>query len=533
MTWDIRLSSPLKKNTIFEIVRRDDINSFAISCQSTLGAAALLLVAAVSSPAANWVALSTGLPVVAYPPPYQEPVYRYGSFWRPDEEESDFAQRLQRLHFEGTASLNWRNLGPRKPGFETQIQNEVYLADMYFGVDGPFIDGVPVQFEWNMPTSDNGQILLNQLNFSYRRIEDWNFQFGKFVLPFGRYNELYKPDQFLTVTRPLLYASPDSLDLVVRANSPRPPMTAGYTDVGGRVSYYPPLDDVWVPEEITLYVVNGMGEDPNRVRTFPDTNFLGVPGVGGGGTNIDWGHQDNNLADNNNAKSIGGRLVYSLGDVRFPWPIPEGASDLKGVTVGLSGTTGAYDLETNLNYQIYGLDWSFDYLGFNFSGEYMWETNEFLAPLESAVNPCPPGNTTCSGVTQQKDFEINRGYFVQASFPIMRTPPIGERLTGVLVFNQEWRRGPNLNLEVNQTVDGTDYTSVNYFSPTAGRVTTEMDKYTAALNYQLTDHFLLKLEYSYWVMGQATTEAFVPTATGVPLGNVDIYQTALSLVMGF
>src|SRR5688500_2268453 len=29
----------------------------------------------------------------------------------------------------GSLSVNWRNVGPREPGFETQIQNEVYLAD--------------------------------------------------------------------------------------------------------------------------------------------------------------------------------------------------------------------------------------------------------------------------------------------------------------------------------------------------------------------------------------------------------------------
>ena len=42
-------------------------------------------------------------------------------------------KRLSAVRLFGSASLDWRNVGPRTPGYETQIQDEVYLADMYFG----------------------------------------------------------------------------------------------------------------------------------------------------------------------------------------------------------------------------------------------------------------------------------------------------------------------------------------------------------------------------------------------------------------
>src|SRR5207302_3919997 len=138
--------------------------------------------------------------------------------------------------------------------------NEVYLADMYFGLEGPFIDGVPLAVEWHMPTAGQGSLQLYQLNFAYKRIDNFTFQFGQFLVPFTRYNELYRANDFLTVTRPLLFASPDSLDLVVRVNSPRPPVSVGYTDIGARVSFYPPSDNPYVPKEMTFYVVNGLGE---------------------------------------------------------------------------------------------------------------------------------------------------------------------------------------------------------------------------------------------------------------------------------
>ncbi len=424
------------------------------------------------------------------------------------------------MRVDGSLSLNWRNIGPRKPGFETQIQNEVYLGDIYFGLAGPFLVQVPLQLEFHMPTASQGAIQLNQLNFAYKRIDNFMFQFGKSLVPFGRYNELYKANDFLTVTRPLLYASPDSLDLVVRVNSPRPPVSVGYTDLGARASFYPPGQNAYIPSELTAYVVNGLGENNNRQRTFPNTDNLGIPAIPANGSNIDFGHQDNNLADNNNFKSVGGRLVWTLGDLRLPWPIPEGVLDVKEMNVGLSAMQGQYELEGHLNYQTYGADYVFDYRGFNVSGEYVYSVNQFLSPLDAAGAIVVPTQMV-------KDFEVNHGYFVQVSAPLMRKPRWGQRLTGVLVFNQMFHRGPLLDLFLNQVIGGTSFSSIAASGAGPLRATTHLDKYTGALNYQLTDHFAFKTEYSYWVMGKASNRSVTS------IGLVDIYQLAFAMVMGF
>lgn len=181
------------------------------------------------------------------------------------------------LRMSGSLSLNWRNVGPRKPGFETQIQNQAFLADMYFAFRGPVLDIVPFVLEFQMPTGSQGQPSLYQFGFRYQGFERWDFTLGKFLVPFGRYNELYRPDMFLTVTRPLLYASPDSLDLVVRLNSPRPPFSSGYADIGARASYYPTGALFWMPSEMTFFIVNGLSEASNRSRTFPKPDNLGIP----------------------------------------------------------------------------------------------------------------------------------------------------------------------------------------------------------------------------------------------------------------
>ncbi len=435
-------------------------------------------------------------------------------------------ERLAKVRLFGTASLNWRNVGPREPGFETQIQNQVYLADMYLGAEGPVTADVPVRLEWNLPTAGRGAPRLSQAYAEYNGVRRIKFQLGKFMVPFGRYNELYRPDQYLAVTRPLLYASPDSLDLVVRPNSPRPPVSYGYSDIGIRWSWYPVRVHPLVPSEATLFVVNGIGEQKNRLRTFPNPSNLGIPGPSTNGVVPDFGHENNNLADNNNAKSLGGRIVFALGDLRLPWPVSEQAADLNGTHLGLSGMGGNYDLEGALNYDMWSADWSFEYKGVNLSGEVMYSKNHFL------VARMAPGATESAPVlvatgTHTRKLEHLYGYFIQASFPLMRKPPYGKRLTGVLVYNEMYRRGPLLDFLLNFNDGTTTFDSMTAYRSGTPYVTTRIRKYTGGLHWQMAEHFASKFEYSYWVMGKSTIRSVNS------LGLNDIYQGAFSLVMGF
>lgn len=435
-------------------------------------------------------------------------------------------ERLAKVKLFGAASLNWRNVGPREPGFETQIQNQVYLADMYLGAAGPVTENVPLLIEWNLPTAGRGAPRLSQAYAEYDGVRRIKFQFGKFMVPFGRYNELYRPDQYLAVTRPLLYASPDSLDLVVRPNSPRPPVSYGYSDIGLRWSWYPVRVHPLVPSEVTLFVVNGISEQKNRLRTFPNPSNLGIPGPGTNGVSPDFGHENNNLADNNNAKTLGGRVVFALGDLRLPWPLPEQAGDLTGTHVGLSGMGGNYDLEGYLSYDMWSADWAFDYHGISLSGEAMYSRNHFLSPVLAPGSPVSSPVLLSTG-THTRQTEHLYGYFVQAAFPLMRRPPYGRRLTGVLVYNDMYRRGPLLDFLLNFNDGTTTFDSMTAYRPGTPFVTRRISKYTAGLHWQLADHFAAKFEYSYWVMGKSTIRSV--TSQGLN----DIYQGAFSLVLGF
>jgi hypothetical protein len=218
--------------------------------------------------------------------------------------------------------------------------------------------------------------------------------------------------------------------------------------------------------------------------------------------------------------------VFALGDLRLPWPVPERAADLDGVHLGLSGMQGLYDLEGVLDYQVYGADWTLEYRGISVSGEAIYSTNRFTSPL--LVNGSTEANPTLVAPVQQIALrEHLYGHFTQAAFPILRKPAYGRRVTGLLAFSQMFRRGPLLDFLLNYNDAGTTIPSMNAYRRDAPYVTREIQKYTAAVHYELAQHFAAKFEYSYWVMGTSTVRS------ANSLGVNDIYQSTLSLVMGF
>ena len=376
--------------------------------------------------------------------------------------------------------------------------------------------------EFQIPTASRGGISLYRFSAELLYHEKYKLELGKFLIPFGHYNELYRPDQFLTVTRPLLYASPDSLDIVSRLNSPHPPISAGYTDIGLKAGYYPKSEYFWIPTEITAYVVNGLGETPNRIRTFQNSNNLLVQGVGIGGTDIDFGHLNNNLADNNNNKAPGGRMVFALGDLKIPTILDGRKIELNGVRLGFSGMYGRYDLEeaiTGQDYRIFGTDLIFQYKNCSFSAEYVDSRNDFRkAQADSA------GMVDFTKSTQHlpSKTEINKGYYLQAVFPVWKNPPAGKKVLGILAFNRLERIAPELVFSKNS--NPADGLPIAAFSPSSPKLKTSMDKHTAGLNWQIADNFVMKAEYSYWKIR-------VPPVHDSPQSS--IYQSALSWVFSF
>lgn len=439
---------------------------------------------------------------------------------------------LTDLDFNGSVSLNWRSIGPQRPGYEQQIQHQVSLADMYFGLTGSLNNKIPFLLEFQMPTASQGRPALYRLSLYQHWWDDrLKIELGKFLVPFGYYNDLYRPDQFLSMTRPLLYASPDSLDLVIRLNSPRPPLSSGYTDIGAKLDFYPQSSYIFIPTEITLYVVNGLGEVTNRLRTFPNTGNLHVEPPPISGVNIDFGHQNNNLADNNNNKTPGVRAIFSLGDLQIPLVLPEG-EELKGIQLGFSGMKGRYDLEAALpigqDYTIIGADLRFQYHNFSFTAEYIHSKTDFRLP--KAYNSFGHVDLNQDTSNLLSKTEINKGYYLQTAFPIWTKPWFGKKVLGILAFNHLERRGPELVFSVNP--QPTNQLPITAFSFSEKRINTSINKYTGGMNFKINKNLTLKTEYSYWDINVPPIEFRDPFQT-VLTPQKDIYQTGISWVLSF
>ena len=421
----------------------------------------------------------------------------------------------------GSLAINWRNIGPEKSGYEYHVQNQVYLSDVFLGTKKCLKDKIPLLVEFQIPTANQGKVILYRLSATFNYNKNLEFELGKFLVPFGHYNELYRSDHFLSLTRPLLYASPDSLDLVARPNLPRPPQSAGRTDLGLKASYFPKSQNKLVPSEITLCVVNGLGEINNRLRGRPYSRNFRISPPSIEGTDIDFGHLNNNLEDNNNLKEICSRIKFALGDLKMAHPISERKQlKLKGLSLSFSGAhSSTYALERGMTYGMIGTDLQFQYQKFSFVAEYIYSENQFSkarGDLNNIVNFSQNTNFL------PKEMEINNGYYLQGTVPIWKKMPLGERLLGIVAFNRLERRGPKLIYSANKNPD--TKIPILIFPNKNKTITTSLEKYTFGLAAEINDNFLLKGEFSYWDLN-------IPPVNGKKQKNN--YQFGTSLVISF
>ncbi len=329
----------------------------------------------------------------------------------------------------GSLSLNYRNIGA-KP-IEIEIENQLLLTDVFFRIEGPVLEDTPFLAEFAL--DEDGKPELYQLAVKSLKIRRVELEFGRFLVPFGRTNELYRPDLYPLVTKPLLYASP-GLDFVSRVSYPHPLFSSGYADTGAPATYRPHAEPLWFPRNFTLFLVNGLQESPIRGRRPPEPRtFLILDSVSG--TDVDWGHEGNFLADNNDTKNPGGRITWDYGDVTYPSPFSR-AAFVNGFSASLSGMGGKYDIEDRLSNWAWGAD-----LGLR-HGTYRL-TAEFLSGETQAKWPSV-GTSTATTPSLIKDRYQLKGYSIQLEFPFARFP-LSEQTRVVLRGESMTRRGPVLN----------------------------------------------------------------------------------------
>lgn len=409
----------------------------------------------------------------------------------------------------GILSLSYRAIG-QKP-IEVEIENQVYLSDIFVGLSGPVTDGAPFILEFR--TDPEGSPQLYRFTIKAQRWDSVELEAGRFLIPYGRFNELYRPDQYVSITRPLLYASPASLDFVSRAGFPHPIVASGYVDTGLKVTVFPPerYAGMRMPNEVSAYVVNGLGESPELGREPPRPRSLSIP-RSSSGVDMDFGHERNFLSDNNDNKVIGLRLLYEFGDFRLPLPGPEGKAEINGFSLGFSGLTGAYDLEDTLQYYFLSMDTAFQMGEFQISAEAGYSPSQYqvVATTETFVESTSELDTS----QLLKDRQVTSGYYVQTIFPFWEMP-FAKRTNGFFRFDQLFRHGADLRA-VNV---GDSSAFVTFTDLTEGRahVNHHINKYSFGFTNLMTQHFQLKLEFSYWDLHKES----------------DIYQGIWSAVLSY
>lgn len=375
----------------------------------------------------------------------------------------------------GALSLNYRNIGA-KP-IEIEIENQLALADIFVRVDGPMMEDTPFLVEFNLDEEGRPELFrLAVRSFRLRRVE---LELGRFLVPFGRTNELYRPDLYPLVTKPLLYASP-GLDFVSRVSHPHPLFSSGYTDTGARVTYTPRSEPIWFPRKFTAFLVNGLQESPISGRGAPDPRTFNILDSVSG-TDVDWGHEINNLADNNDTKNPGGRIEWDYGDVAYPSPFSR-AAFVHGFSLGASGIIGKYDIEDRLSNWATAADLGLRRREYRLTAEYLVGGAQAKWPdLGTSTNTVP---------SLVKDRYVMRGLSVQLEFPFPEFP-LSKQTRVILRGETMTRRGPVLNRKGEIVPE-----------PTAPHhIKTRVNKFSGGFHSRMSPHFSVKLEYGLWTFG--------------------------------
>lgn len=406
--------------------------------------------------------------------------------------------------FSGEISANYRNIGAEPT--EVEIENQLYVSDIYFSATKPIRKNFPLMLEF--ATDLNGQPILNQFHLNYLSVRGLRFSFGKFVVPFGRYNEIYKPSDFLSITRPLPYASPKSLDFVSRLNYAHPVTASGFSSLGLLTTYLNTGPTrAYLPSRFDLYIVNGFGENPLLGRGFPRAEVLGLP-TQRGGVLIDYGHERSSLADNNDTKMVGARARFALKDLRVPF-LPEGKK-LRGTQIGISWLQGKYDVEDVLDHVSWGAEFVFQLGRYQINSEYLISSQDYrITPSTQTAD--------LSAYPLPSHREFLRGFYVSNAFRLPRWF-YGEETFSYVGYSLMSRRGERFEFDQLGT------RNIAFIPPNNPWFKKTMEKFTFGVRSKIEENFHFKLEYSYWDLNGGDERFF---------SGANIYQWAASSVITF
>jgi hypothetical protein len=241
-----------------------------------------------------------------------------------------------------------------------------------------------------------------QAYLEYSQSELLTIQAGRFLVPFGQWNQIHDVFDHKSIAYPLMYLGHEEEELELQGG-PRPIVSTAFTDIGllAYGSIWPrPTDQIWYG----AYVSNG--------------RF--------GGTDIEWLDLWNTVRDNNSNKAIGGRAVWTHGD---------------NLSVGGSYQTGRYDIQGRLRYELGGVDVYYR-LGKNLNLRAEYVRN----PVDSPIR-----GYTKTGWWVSADRPVGKRHEVVATYSHLRQRPaerVEELSRATVGFNTYLTRAMKLKTEL-------------------------------------------------------------------------------------
>ncbi|MFH1260188.1 MAG: hypothetical protein ABII74_10355 [Elusimicrobiota bacterium] len=365
-------------------------------------------------------------------------------------------------HWSGVLAGDYRTIS-QKPE-EREIENNAQLSDFFLKMEGTLAEKVPFLAEFKI--NDDGGFRLIRAETVYQPYSFLELKIGQLLLPFGLWNENFEPDDYLTLTKPLLYAGP-GLDYIARNNFPHPFFSAGFADVGVLGKFSPVVAQGKI--DCAIYLVNGFKED-GRLQPRPEAvkppEVVGEDGWAGKEViDIDWTAEERFIWDNNDTKMAGGRILW------------QSTPDL---SLGSSGLIGKYDLDDELDHWTAGADLSWRWNCYWKEGEKNNLRAEYVLGSTDFRSTFPKSN-----LHQVRQRYSTYGYYWQLDFPALNIHPI-DKTRMVLGYDILYRVGPELDKD-------------GFFIRNDGMdIKTKIEKYTTAINLDVNRVFSIKAEIAYW-----------------------------------
>ncbi len=317
------------------------------------------------------------------------------------------------------------------------------------------------------------------MRYAYLEAALWEKEFetllsveaGRFLVPFGRFNQLSEVSSYPTVSRPMMFTS-HSQDIIIPAHHyPHPIFMTELSDMGLNFSgnkWFQEKHQLWY----AIWIGNGMYQEGYSGHAHHEMIAEAKP------MDISWLQAKRFSSDNNKDKTLGGRLVWSFKDT---------------VSVGSSYMFGKYDRDAELGYSVLGVDLKFKMCGVEFTSEYAIAPTEFSA-YNAGITP--------TATTIIEDDYTTSGYYCQALYPLNKKWEV----VGMYDFLQ--RKGPELEDE--------EYDAVEFDVLEVGAKdeTTSMKKISLGINYSPTGSVKIKTEYAIFSFDDDDDPAIDPDNVG-------------------